>query len=156
MVLAVIGGGIVVLALVSGLVDAHLGRQPAWDRPTWTLSRGYRAVVAVVRPLLLATGVVLVLYDSPVAGAIVVALLLATWGRLRWVRSVRYRTAWLGRRLDALRRVHGGSTDHELLVRIVLERHPGWGEDLAQQIAADNPDVERLARALARMERGWS
>jgi hypothetical protein len=156
MILTVVGGGVVLLALALGLVDVHLGRQRTWNRPAWTLSRGYRAGVGIVRPLLLATGVILVFSGSVVAGVIVVVLLLAIWGRLRWVRSARYRVAMLGRRLDSLRRMHDGSTDHELLVRLVLERHPEWGEDLARQIASDNPDVGSLARVLARMEEGWS
>lgn len=155
MVLAVIGGGVVVLALALGLVDAHLGRQRAWDRPVWTLSRGYRAGVGFVRPLLLATGVFLIFYGSILAGVIVTVLLLAILAYLRWVRSARYRVVLLERRLTALRRLHGGSTDHEIRVRLVLEQHPEWGEDLAQQIAADNRDVTSLARVLARMEEGW-
>jgi len=156
MVFAVVGGGMVVLALALGLVDAHLARQRTWNRPAWTLSRGYRAGVAVARPLLLATGVGLIVYDSVLAGAIVAVVLLAIWGRLRQVRSVRYRAALLGRRLDALRRAHAGSTEHELRVRVVLELYPEWGADLAGQIVTDTTDVTSLARVLARMEEGWT
>lgn len=154
MAAGVVGFALVVAGLVTGLIEAHLSRLKAWDRPRWALGP-VRGVLPVVRWIALALGVAVLAGASPVAAAGVATVLAAGWARLRWVRSERYVARQLRTAVADLRRRDPDAREHELLGRAVLERHPEWGPELVEQMVRDHPRTPSLARMIARMERGW-
>ncbi len=156
MTVVAVGMGLVLAGLTLGLLDTHLRRAKAWDRPAWAMTAAYRSLSRAVPRVLLAAGVLVTFSGSVVAGGVLSAAILAIWGRWRWVRSARYRAWILRRRHEQLRGASAEMTEHELLRTLVLEQHPDWGVELADQIAADSPDVASLARVLVRMEKGWA
>ena len=147
---------LIVSGLVGWLYDAHLGRQRTWDRPGWSLRPIPRGIFAVTRRVAVVAGWLLILDTSPWAGAVVAAVLVGAWGRMRFVRSDRYTTRRLEVELAALRRREPSADEHELLARVVLAHHPQWGAELVAQIVRDHPTPAGVARVVARMERGWS
>jgi hypothetical protein len=145
----------VIAALVMGLLEAHLRRIPAWDRPTWAWRGAGGTAWRILRRALLAVGLALLFVRSWIVGLAAGAILGAAWARMAWVRSVLHARRSLHRAIEESRHRHPGVDDHELCCRAVLERHPEWGPELVDRMVRDHPDLPTLARIVVRMERGW-
>jgi hypothetical protein len=150
------GCGFVFAGLLMILLDAHFDRQHAWDRPRFSLSAGYRRLFAPAARTVIVAGLALSSLASPVAGAGVGALLLGLLLWTRWVRSTGYMERRLRREMSDLRVRAPELEEQDLLRIVVLARHPGWGEELAQQIVAEQGSVRGVASVLVRMDRGLS
>jgi predicted secreted protein len=59
------------------------------------------------------------------------------------------------RRQSVLRAAYTGLSERDALRRVILERHPEWGEELVEQMMLDYGTTEELARVMTRMERGF-
>jgi hypothetical protein len=154
-VLLAVGSAIVVVGLFMGLIEAHVRRLEAWSRPRWALAPTSRRLFPYARRAVLASGVVVLFLGSiPVAVTVAAGLISIAWW-MRWVRSPGYAERRLGSELARWRRDQPGVDDAELLGRILMARHPDWGEDLVARMIRDNPEPAALARIVTRMERGW-
>jgi len=151
-----IGIVLVVAGLGVGLAGAHLRRLRAWDRPAWMLRGSSRRLHGLVWRAAVVSGWILIAGESRWMAAWTAAILASVWIWMGWVRSERYGSRRLLKELAALRRSEPSCGDRELLARIVLARHPEWGAELVDRIVSDHPEPRKLARMLARMERGWS
>jgi hypothetical protein len=149
----VAGLGLVALALAMGLVEAHVRRLDAWDRPWWALTRSYVATAGLCRAAALSAGIVILAVSSPRVALACVLGLVALWGCLRWSRSDRRGARFLAWEVERRKRERPGLRDAEALREILLERHARWGEDLIDRILADHPDPDEARRMVVRMER---
>ena len=86
------------------------------------------------------------------AAAVVLVLL---WAYRRAIRAVAFQRWLLRRDYRALRRRHPDLPEKAILTRLVIGRHPGWGEELVEQMVIDYPRLDDIAALLARMERGF-
>jgi len=152
----VIGGfALVTLALFAWLVRAHMRERRFFDRPDIARHRLFDPALAALGGLLLIAGLVVLWRRAPVAAGATVAAMVAV---AIWIKVAR--GAWFGRRafrrdLEAARRDNPALPRRDLLVRAILARHPQWGDELAAQMALDYPEVDDLARVVARMEQGF-
>ena len=149
------GGLLIIVGLIAWLYDERLRDLKAWDRPSWTLHRVYRVAFPTLRRVLVIAGLLLLWAASGTTAIVVGAAILGGWARVRWVRTDGHTIRRLRTELSTLRRRHPEADDQELLSRLVMAHHPGWGPELAQQIVTDNPDLQDLARILNRMQKGW-
>jgi hypothetical protein len=149
------GAGLLFLGLLAWLVGAHFKSLRFFDRPRLARNRLFDPLLAFLAWTLVAAGVVLITRAAPAAGALIALVLAGLWAYRRLIRSVPFQRRLLRRDLEALRRRHPGEADKVLLCRLVFSRHPGWGEELIEQMVFDYPAVDDLARMLAKMEKGF-
>jgi hypothetical protein len=143
------------VGLFAWLLGTHFRERRWFDRPDVARHRLFDPLLAAARWMLLAVGLVVLWRASPrAAGAAAALLLLLTCWR-RTIRSVPVRRWLVRRRFEELRRARPGSPEREILERLVLERHPEWGEELVAQMVLDYRTPDELARVMARMERGF-
>jgi hypothetical protein len=147
---------LIAAGLVAWLYDERLRTLKAWDRPRWTLDRTTRLAFSTLRRIAVVAGWLLLLRASAAAAATLGVVLLGAWARIRWTRTDAYAARRLRADLAAERRAHPELEDRELLVRLVVSRHPEWGAELAEQMVTDHPSLPDLARMLNRMREGWS
>ncbi len=146
---------LILAALLFWVVGVHFRARRYFDRPTLARNPWFDPIVATLRWLLLAAGLIVLVRSSPPAAAAAAAILTAGWGYRRLIRSVAFRR-WLMRRdFAAARQNSPDLPDREILLRLVMQSHPGWGEELIEQMVHDHPKVDRLARMVAKMERGF-
>ena len=137
------------------LVATHL-RERAWfDRPGVARWRGFDALASLLRWGLFAAGLLALSARSGTAAAIALAVFLAGWGWRLVARSATLKRRAMRRALAELRLRHPGEPETELIVRLVLATHPRWGEELVRQMVLDFPDLDDMARVVARMEQGY-
>jgi hypothetical protein len=152
---AAAGVALILASLVAWVVGLQFKSRRYFDRPALARNARFDPMVATVHWLLLAAGlVVLGRASAPAAGA-AAAILLAGWAYRRFIRSVPFRRWLLHRDVAAARRANPKLPEREILFRLVMQRHPRWGEELIEQMVNDYPTVDRLARMLAKMERGF-
>lgn len=149
------GAGLLFLGLLAWLAGAHFKALRFFDRPQLARNRLFDPVLTLLAWVLVPAGVVLIARARPAAGAVTALVLIGLWGYRRLIRSVAFQRQLLRRDLEALRRRHPGEADKVLLCRLVYRRHPGWGEELIEQMVFDYPAVDDLARMLAKMEKGF-
>ncbi len=92
---------------------------------------------------------------APGLGIAAAASLAALWGYRRFLRSVVFQRWLLRRDYRALRRLNPDLPERGLLARLVMQRHPSWGEELIEQMVLDYPTFEQIARVVVLMERGF-
>jgi len=146
---------LVALALFAWLVVAHMRERRFFDRPDIARHRLFDPALAALGALLLVAGLCVLWSRAPAAAGVTMVALITG---MIWIRIAR--GAWLGRRafrrdVEAVRRDNPGLPRRDLLARAILARHPQWGDELAAQMALDYPEVDDLARVVARMERGF-
>ena len=149
------GAGLCLVAFVVWLVATHFRERPWFDRPDFARWRGFDPLASLLRWALFAAGIVALSAASGTAAAVATGLFLAGWGWRLVARSATLKRRAMRRALADLRAKHPGEPETELLVRLVLAAHPRWGEELVRQMALDNPDVDDMARVVARMEQGF-
>jgi len=81
-----------------------------------------------------------------------VLLALASWKR--YLHSRRHRQRMIRRAFEKERARDPAASDVQILQRILHSLHGRWGEELIEQIAADNPTPEGVSDMVLRIERG--
>ena len=142
-------------AFIVWLVATHF-RERAWfDRPGFARWRGFDALASLLRWALFAAGLLALSESSGGAAAVALGVFLAGWGWRLAARSATLKRRAMRRELAELRSKHPGEPETELLVRLVLATHPRWGEELVRQMVLDTPNLDDMARVVARMEQGF-
>ena len=149
------GAALCVTAFVVWLIATHLRERPWFERPDFARWRGFDAVLSLVRWGLFAWGLLLLAQASRAAVALVVGLFVVGLGWRVVARSAALKRRAMRRAFDELCRCHPDEPRRELLVRLVLARHPRWGEELVRQMVIDYPSVDQIAVVVARMEQGY-
>ena len=151
-----VGGTVLCLgAFAVWLIATHF-RERAWfDRPGFARWRGFDALAALLRWALFAAGLLTLSAHSRTAAALALGVFLIGWGWRLVARSTALKRRAMRRALADLRRRHPGEPETELIVRLVLATHPRWGEELVRQMVLDSPNLDDMARVVARMEQGF-
>lgn len=150
-----LGVSLLLLGLLASILGAHVKSLRFFDRPTLARSRRFDPALALLKWILILSGLGLIGRASRVTLVAVVALLLLVWGYVGFIHSPFFQRRLLRRDLEALRRECPGLAEHDLLRLLVLRRHPAWGQELIEQMVLDHPTVDSLARIVAKMERGF-
>jgi hypothetical protein len=145
----------VLAGLLLTLVRLNLRERKYFDRPAPARHRLFDPVLNLIRWSLLLGGVALLAFTAPGMALALLVVLLGAWGYATAVRSVWNRRRHLRRERAALRRGRPGLPEHDILFALIDRHHPEWGEELIRQMVIDYPDVDRLARMVAKMERGF-
>jgi hypothetical protein len=149
------GLGLVLLGLLAWLVSTHLQGLRFFDRPTLARNRLFDPLAALIRWLLILGGLGLIAQRSVGAMVAITLGLALLWGYRRAIHSASFQRRLLERDYEALRKERPGAPAQEILCQLVYRRHPAWGAELIELMVTDNPDIESLARMMARMERGF-
>lgn len=153
----IVASGIVALALglFGCLLYLHVRSLRYFDRPAIARSRWFDPALAAASGALVLAGLVSIGSASREWAAALSLLLLAGVGYRSFIRSVPFQRWLLRRDYDRLRAASPEVPDRAILLRLILRRHPGWGEELAEQMILDYPSLDEVARLMARMERGF-
>jgi len=149
------GLALLLLGLLAWLAGEHVKALRFFDRPALARRRLFDPLLSLARWTLTLAGLVLVGLASRRALVAVVLALAPLWGYRRYIRSASFQRRLLRRDFESLRREHPEAADREIFCRLVYRRHPRWGVELIEMMVADNPDLDSLARVMARMERGF-
>ena len=144
----------VVFSLLMGLWMQHVRERPVYKRPVFLIRPGFRLMWIPARAFLFLAGGLLLVRASPPAAALLALLLAAAWSWKRYVGSRGHRRRMFRRAFDRERARDPSTADELILRRLLASLHPRWGEDLIEQIVADNPTPEGVADMVVRMERG--
>jgi hypothetical protein len=152
--LGLLGLALVAGYLMLGLWLEHVREKPVYERPR-VLSRprfwiGYSAL----RAALFLAGWGLLLRDSLRSAAVLALILAGAWTWKRIVRGRPHRQRMIRRAFEREKSRDPAASDVQILSRILHALHPRWGEELIEQIAADNPTPEGVADMVIRIERG--
>ncbi len=149
------GAVLLVAGLIASVAGAHFKARRYFDRPAPARNRFFDPFLTLLKWCCLAAGLTLIGRASRASLAAAAGLLAGLWGYRRFIRSHRFQ-GWLVRRdYEALRKRRPGVPAREILYELVYRRNPRWGEELIEQMILDYPDVESLARIIAKMERGF-
>lgn len=151
----VLGVVLLLLGLLASVMAADFRARRFYDRPALARNRLFDPLLLVASWALLLCGLALIRSVSPRRAAAAAAVLLILWGYRRCIRSLRFQRWLLARDYRELKRLKPGRPDREILYELVYRRNPRWGEELIEQMVMDCPDIESLARMIARMERGF-
>jgi len=149
------GLALLLLGLLAWLLGAHLKALRFFDRPTLARSRLFDPLLGLLRWTLTLAGLALVGLASRRALVAVVLALALLWGYRSYIRSAAFQRRLLRRDFESLKREHPEAAEREIFCRLVYRRHPRWGVELIEMMVADNPDLESLARMMAKMEKGF-
>ena len=137
------------------LLGRHVAEARFYDRPRVARLPGFDTALRVLRWLLFGLGLALLWRGSRRAAAATVALFLLAWAWRGLVRGHAWRRRLMRLDYERLRRDRPDLEERDLLIQVVLLRHPGWGEELIAQMVLDYPTLDGVARVVARMERGF-
>jgi hypothetical protein len=149
------GLALVGLSLFLWLLGQHFREGRWFDRPGIARLPLFDPLLAVVGCSVLVAGFALVWRAAPRAAIVLAALLLGLAGWRQVARSAAVRARSLRHRQSDLCAAHPGLSERDALRRVVLERHPEWGEELVEQMMLDYGTTEEMARVMTRMERGF-
>jgi hypothetical protein len=152
---ALAGPALVGLSLFLWLLGQHYREGRWFDRPAISRQPLFDPLLSVGRWSALVAGLALLWRAAPRAAIVMAVLLLGLAGWRELARSAFMRARWLRRRQSDLRAEHPGLSERDALRRVVLERHPEWGEELIEQMMLDYGTTEEMARVMTRMERGF-
>jgi len=143
------------LGLLGWLFWTHLRGRRFFDRPSVARHPRFDPLLVTVSAVAVVAGLALLWRTRRPVAATVAAALLLLWAYRRVIRSVPFQRRLLTRDYRLLRRGHPELTEHALLFRLLIRRHPAWGEELVEQMVIDYPTLDAIAALLARMERGF-
>ncbi len=148
------GFACIALFLLMGLYRAHARELPVYRRPAIFIHSRFRIVWSLVRAALFVAGWALAWRASRwMAGASALVVGVA-WGWRSYLQGARHRRRMVRRAFEAEKARDPAASEVQILRRVLYAMHPRWGEELIEQIAADNPTPEAVADMVVRMERG--
>ena len=152
--LGILGAAGVAVSLFMGLWVQHLRERPVYERPSIMIRPWFRWIWTPARWTLFAAGFLVLSRASLVtAGSVALTLLLlGSWKR--YLGSRHQRRRMIRRSFEGERARDPSASDAQILQRILHSLHSRWGEELIEQIVADNPTPEAVADMVVRMERG--
>ncbi len=148
------GFALITLFLLMGLYRAHARELPVYRRPAFFIHPRFRILWSLVRVVLFVSGWTLAWRSSPKMAGAAALLVSAAWGWRSYLQGARHRRQMVRRAFDAERARDPAASEVQALRRVLHAMHPRWGEELIEQIAADNPTPEAVADMVVRMERG--
>ncbi|HEV8335024.1 MAG TPA: hypothetical protein VGR67_01230 [Candidatus Polarisedimenticolia bacterium] len=154
MLQGLIGLGALALSLLMGLWMQGVRERPVYDRPPFLLRPATRLLWDPIRWSLFAAGGILLAKASAVAAAAIGLILFGLWSWKRYLASARHRRRMIREAFARERKRDPSASDEQILGRILHAMHGSWGEELIDQIVADNPTPEAVAEMVLRMERG--
>ena len=149
------GYALLFAGLLAWLVGAHVKSLRYYDRPALARRRHFDPALILLAYLLAFLGLVQLGRGSRAALTWTCLVLLGLAAYRVYVRGAAFQRHLLRRDLEALERERPAMDREALLCLLIYRRHPGWGEELIEQMVRDYPQVDDLARVLARMERGF-
>ena len=144
----------VAVSLLMGLWMQHVRGRPVYERPAFLIRPGFRLIWIPARVVLFLAGALLLVRTSLPAAALLALFLTAAWSWRRTVGSRSHRRRMFRRAFERERARDPAATDEMILQRLIASLHGGWGEELIEQIVADNPTPEGVADMVFRMEAG--
>jgi hypothetical protein len=154
MALGLLGFAALALSLLMGLWMEHVRERPVYERPAILLRPLFSLAWGPSRWILFAAGLILVSRASLALAAGVAAFLTLLRAWKGYLGSRRYRLRMIRRAFEKERARDPAASDAQILQRILHSLHARWGEELIEQMVADNPTPEGVARMVVRMERG--
>jgi hypothetical protein len=151
---ALLGCAAVAVSLLMGLWVQHIRERPVYQRPSLLIHPSFWRIWLPARWLLFAGGMILLGRFSLLSAAALAALLLALLSWKRYLAGRRHRTRMIRRAFERERERDSSASDAQILQRILRSLHGRWGDELIEQIVADNPTPEGVAAMVIRMERG--
>jgi len=148
------GFACIALFLLMGLYRAHARELPVYRRPAFFIHPSFRILWTLVRASLFVAGWMLAWRASPRMAGAAALLVSAAWGWRSYLQGTHHRRQMVRRAFDAERARDPAASEAQALRRVLHAMHPRWGEELIEQIAADNPTPEAVADMVVRMERG--
>ena len=150
-----LGFAALLLGLLLLLVLVHIRSRRYFDRPAVARLVFFDPALLMAAAVVIFCGLLAIWRAWPTAGIAAAALLAAAGVYRAVIRSVLFQRWLLRRDYAALKRRHPDLPERSVLVRLLILRHPGWGEELVEQMVLDYPTFEDLGRVVALMERGF-
>jgi hypothetical protein len=148
------GFALIALFLLMGLYLAHAREQPVYRRPALFLHPRFWMTWTLLRGALFIAGWALAWRAFPWEAAEAALVLSVAWGWRRYLQGRGYRRRMVRRAFESEKARDPAASEVQVLRRVLHAMHPRWGEELIEQIAADNPTPEAVADMVVRMERG--
>jgi len=147
--------GLVLIAsfLTLGLWLEHVREKPVYQRPALLSRPRFRVGYRALRSALFLAGWGLLLDASPRTALVLAFVLAGAWAWKLVLKGRAHRQRMIRRAFERERSRDPAASDVQILRRILHSLHPRWGEELIEQIAADNPTPEAVADMVVRMER---
>ena len=140
--------------LLLGLWWENVRERPVYDRPPILIHPSFRASFQAVRALLFLGGWFFAGRAFPRSAALLAAILLGAAAWKRYLRGRFHRRRMFRRAFEREKGRDPAATDRQILQRILYSLHPRWGEELIEQMVADQPNPDAVADMVVRMERG--
>lgn len=149
-------GGFACLAasLLMGLWLEHVRERPVYERPSVLIRRAFWLMWSPARWILFAAGWLMMALSVPGTAAGLALVLAALWCWKLYLKSRRHRHRMIREAFLRERERDPAASDVQILRRILHSLHGRWGEELIEQLVADNPTPEGVADMVVRMERG--
>ena len=144
----------VAVSLLMGLWVQHVRERPVYERPSIMIRPGFWRIWMPARGILFLFGGFLLARASFAAAGLLALALLGAWSWRRYLGSRRHRRRMIRQAFEKERAGDPSASDAQILQRILFSLHGRWGQELVEQIVADNPTPEGVADRVVRMERG--
>jgi hypothetical protein len=148
--------GLVLIAafLISGLWLDHVRERPVYQRPPILIRPRFWIVYASIRWISFVAGWGLSAAAFPRIALGLALALTAAWLWKRLLQGRMFRHRMIRQAFAREKKRDPAASDIQILQRILHSMHPRWGEELIEQIAADNPTPEGVSDMVLRIERG--
>jgi hypothetical protein len=140
--------------LLMGLWLEHVRERPVYERPVVLIQPGFSLAFRLARWALFVLGWGLAALAWPRASCLLALALASLWCWKEVMRGRGQRRRMIRRAFEREKSRDPSATDAQILQRILHAMHPRWGEELIEQIAADQGTPEGVADMLVRIERG--
>jgi hypothetical protein len=149
-----LGLALVIGYLLLGLWLEHVREKPVYERPRLLSRPRFLMGYSILRAALFLLGWGLLLRVSLPCALVLASILAGAWMWKRTVQGRPHRHRMIRRAFEREKARDPAASDVQVLSRILHALHPRWGEELIEQIAADNPTPEGVADMVIRIERG--
>jgi hypothetical protein len=148
------GFALVAASILGGLWLDHVRERPVYQRPAILIRPRFWIIYAAIRWVCFLTGWGLSAAVFPRSALGLALVLTAAWLWKRLLQGRRFRQRMIRRAFLREKERDPAASDVQVLQRILHSMHPRWGEELIEQIAADNPTPEGVSDMILRIERG--
>lgn len=149
-----LGLALVIGYVLLGLWLEHVREKPVYERPRLLSRPRFWMGYSILRAALFLLGWGLLLRVSLPYALVLASILAGAWMWKRTVQGRPHRHRMIRRAFEREKTRDPAASDVQVLSRILHALHPRWGEELIEQIAADNPTPEGVADMVIRIERG--